>query len=435
MNRDIVIVGAGLAGLSAARALRNSAPLVLEKEARVGGLAASKHVDGFTFDYSGHLLHVNSARIRRLVDTLLPGALRAVTRRAGILMEGRLIDYPFQANIRFLSKPQQKECLLGLIETAGTALSRGEREGLSFHDWLLACFGRGIFRLFMEPYNRKLFQTDLRRLSSEWTGWAIPRPPLEEVIDQLLGIRKHDYGYNTTFLYPKRGGIELLPQALARGVREIRLGAEVTRIDVPARRLTLKSGEQIRYERLISTMPLKALVGLSRGVPPEIRRAGRGLKHVSVRVVNLGLRRKPATRKHWFYIPEARFTPYRVGLYANFAPRTVPVGCGSAYVEIARGAGTRLARDQAKRAAIALLREMGMLGSARDVVVHDQLDIPCAYVIHDRERRTNLPALQAYYRQNGIFLAGRYGLWSYMGMAETMESGMKAAREAGAQTP
>ena len=73
----MLIVGAGLAGLSAAYALRDRPHLVVESEASVGGLCRSLRVDGFTFDFTGHLLHMKRPEIRELVFRLLPAKRRS----------------------------------------------------------------------------------------------------------------------------------------------------------------------------------------------------------------------------------------------------------------------------------------------------------------------------------------------------------------------
>ena len=53
---DTLILGAGLAGLSAAYHLGSSAE-IYEAEGYVGGKARSESYDGFTFDVTGHWLH------------------------------------------------------------------------------------------------------------------------------------------------------------------------------------------------------------------------------------------------------------------------------------------------------------------------------------------------------------------------------------------
>ena len=50
----IAIIGAGLAGLSTAYHLKKDYS-IYEQEHEVGGLCKSYTIDGFTFDYTGHL--------------------------------------------------------------------------------------------------------------------------------------------------------------------------------------------------------------------------------------------------------------------------------------------------------------------------------------------------------------------------------------------
>ena len=72
----ILIVGAGLAGLSTAYHLRGVPYKILEREREVGGLCRSYVKDGFTFDYTGHLLHFRQMAIKALVESLLPTQLQ-----------------------------------------------------------------------------------------------------------------------------------------------------------------------------------------------------------------------------------------------------------------------------------------------------------------------------------------------------------------------
>ena len=92
----IIIVGAGLAGLSTAYHLRGLPYKVFEKESEAGGLCRSYVKDGFTFDYTGHLLHFRQAAIKTLVETLLPGRLARHARRYGglLVFSGGVIGPP-----------------------------------------------------------------------------------------------------------------------------------------------------------------------------------------------------------------------------------------------------------------------------------------------------------------------------------------------------
>ncbi len=83
-HADVVIVGAGLAGLSAAHHLTGAglAVRVLEAAPQAGGRMATDHVDGFRLDRLWHLLTTSSAELQRapgvdpgLLRRFLPGVL------------------------------------------------------------------------------------------------------------------------------------------------------------------------------------------------------------------------------------------------------------------------------------------------------------------------------------------------------------------------
>ena len=115
MSKRIVIVGGGLAGLSAGYHLAGYDPVVFEKEGAIGGLCRSFTQDGFTFDCTGHLIHLKDEYTRDLVARLLPGAFAAHERRAAIFSNSTTTPYPFQANTYGLPPQIIKKCLIGFF--------------------------------------------------------------------------------------------------------------------------------------------------------------------------------------------------------------------------------------------------------------------------------------------------------------------------------
>ena len=64
----ILIIGAGLAGLSTAYHLLDEEYQIYEKEEKVGGLCRSFNQGEFIFDYTGHLTHLNSILVISAID-------------------------------------------------------------------------------------------------------------------------------------------------------------------------------------------------------------------------------------------------------------------------------------------------------------------------------------------------------------------------------
>lgn len=67
---DVIVIGAGLAGLAAARTLtgRGLTVQILEATDRIGGRMATRELDGFRLDDGSHLLNTAFPELRRVLD-------------------------------------------------------------------------------------------------------------------------------------------------------------------------------------------------------------------------------------------------------------------------------------------------------------------------------------------------------------------------------
>ena len=421
-----LILGAGLAGLSAAFHLPRKETMLIEREAEVGGLCRSRDVDGFVFDCTGHLLHLREGPVRDMVLGLLPEAFHAVRRRALIFSKGVLTGYPFQANTHGLPLEVVRECVVGFVESLTRAGASGEPE--NFRQWVLATFGEGIARHFMFPYNEKLYRVDLTEMECGWVSWSIPRPTLDEVIRGALGTEVRGLGYNAQFLYPKKGGISCIPKALAARCGSILLGCAVRSIDPVARRVTFDSGESVGYERLISTLPLDSLIRMLQPLPEGIPRHGaEGLRAVKVVNVNLGVARPDVLPGHWIYFPEPEYPFYRVGSPTNYSRSVAPPGCSSLYVEVARRRDEAADPRRIEEEVLDGLRRARILRRTDRVVAREVLVLDPAYVIYDHFRRAALPGILEALERHAILSTGRFGAWEYGSMESAMRQGREAA--------
>ncbi len=264
----ILILGGGLAGLSTAYHLGDRPHLVLEAEPEGGGLCRSREIDGFWFDYTGHLLHLRDPRAIDLVERFLPGVFREISRRAVIRSRKATLPFPFQANLYGLPPEVVADCVTGFAESLGRPIPEDPRA--SFRDWSLAVFGRGISDAFMFPYNGKLFRRDPSEMTADWVSWAVPKPNLDEVVRGALGLHNEGMGYNSTFRYPERGGIDVVPRAFAERVQNVRYDARAVAVDLERKIVDLSDGARIAYDRLVVTIPLPAFLRMASGGPFDL---------------------------------------------------------------------------------------------------------------------------------------------------------------------
>ena len=421
----IIVIGAGVTGLAATRTLHDAGARyrLLEREDRPGGHARSFEVGRFRFDCSGHLLHVSQPETRELIARCAPRVFATHRRRAEIYLCGRRVPYPFQAHLGALPRRVADRALAD-FERAQARPGRGTPSG--FVPFVRGAFGEEMGRLFFFPYNEKVFARGLGGITAEWTTWSVPVPRPDEVRDGARGDNRQTYGYNVSFLYPRRSSIEVLPQRLARGLAGLRLDTAVREVDTRRRRLTTSRGEVLDYDRLIATIPLPALLRTLQPRPARLGAWLRALTASSMLVLNLGVRGAPATRAHWVYYPEPRWSFLRVGYYAGFAPHLAPRGHHSLYVELGfRGAADI---DALTRRARRDLVAAQVIRRQRDIVAEHRVVLSPAYVDYTRARARVLPEIVCTLRRHGIALAGRYGRWEYGSMDSSMAQGVQVAR-------
>ena len=297
MNRKrVLILGAGLSGLSAAWHLKDKRfdSLVIEKEDEVGGLCRSKKAGGFTFDYDGHLLHFRHHYVFGLVRALLKDNLRKHDRSAWVYSHNRYLPYPFQANLHGLPSGVVKECLLGLMSASRNG--RLKKSG-NFLEWIINAFGKGIARNFMIPYNSKFWTLPPQSLNCEWLDGFVPVPSFSQIIEGTLERSRCKFGYNAQFWYPKKGGIGQLSQAFASTLKNILTNSCVTEINLVKKEIMLGQREKIKYDYLIYTLPLPEIAYLMKGLPRESVVLAKKLRWNSILNVNLGVARKDIYRR------------------------------------------------------------------------------------------------------------------------------------------
>jgi len=425
----IVIIGAGLTGLSAAYHLEKKGFFdyaMYEKEATIGGLCRSVQQDGFTFDFTGHLLHTNDSYFKELIDTLVGfDHLNAITRRSYIYSQQTYTKYPFQVNLFGLPIATIVECIEEYVKRP-----HKRAHPTMFKEWVQHSFGQGFGKYFFYPYQQKIFACNLNTLTADWTGRFVPNTSLAQIIQGALQEPAEALGYNAQFFYPKKGGIIAWVQKIADALQNpIHTNHTVTRINTKQSTVTFSNGHSEPYDQLITTMPLDRLLAVvDEPAHLSVTRAGKHLKCNSVINFNLGIARNDLSQKHWIYFPEKQFPFYRLGFPHNFSANMAPEGCSSLYGEFAHLNKSSSWVNTTLKHSLAATKTLLNIGQT-DILTEKVMHIPHAYVIYDRWRQKNLPTLLKRLSHENIYSVGRYGEWKYSSMQEAVLDGKKIAEQ------
>ncbi|PKN40434.1 MAG: amine oxidase [Deltaproteobacteria bacterium HGW-Deltaproteobacteria-18] len=410
-----VIIGAGPTGLGAAHRLLELGErdfVILERDGHAGGLAASfRDSAGFTWDIGGHVVFSRYEYFNSLLDDLLGGERLEHQRIARVRMADTWVPYPFQNNIRHLPRELVWECVQGLLRERSPQLA-------NFSDWIDYVFGAGIARLFMRPYNFKVWATPPELMQYSWIGERVSVVDLEGVLKNLiLGLDDAGWGPNNTFRFPLHGGTgDIFNRLAASAGGHLRLNAHVVRVDLEGKTVELAGGERVEWEYLLNTGPLDRLVqDWIRPESDELHRAAADLEHNSVFVSGVGvdgLRQDPTC---WMYFPESNCPFYRVTNFHNYSPNNVAMpGSQMGFmseVSSSRRKPENLGGMQDK--VIDGLKETTLVRADDAIVSTWEMNVDYGYPVPTLGRDRALGVLQPWLEERRVFSRGRFGGWKY----------------------
>lgn len=430
-EHDFLILGAGLAGLSAAAELGDGA-LVLEQHDRPGGLVRTENFGGYWFDHVIHLLHFGDAETKSRVLPLLEGVLAPCPPVAWVVCGAGTVRYPFQLHLGGLDPATAVTCLRDFAEVA-----YGPRPApaADYESLLLQSFGRAMCETFFFPYNRKVWKRPLRALAPSGFQWNITRPTFEQVLEGALCPGAAAPAYNSDAWYPRPEpdspvrGMEVLARALGRQVKGLRLNHRVEAVDLESRTVSARCGGRVvrfRFrEACVCTLPLPVLVGMCEPAPSALRRACARLTRNRVWTAAISVEGpRPAETGHWRYYVDESLIFNRLVYPHEFDPGCAPAGGWSIMAEITEPAEapTLPPRALLDRVVADIVRA-GALPAGCRVVGRRLLLVDPAYVVFSPESRAVVEQALNYLMSFRVLPLGRYGRWEYSSMAQVMRDG------------
>ncbi len=437
----MIVVGAGPAGLTAAYLLarRGVAPTVLEAEDQVGGLAKTVVRDGYRFDLGGHRFFTKSPEVERLWHELLGGELLLRDRLSRIYWNGRFLDYPLRPAdvVRKLGPVELTRALASYA--VATRRPRGEEESLE--QWISNRFGRRLFELFFASYTRKVWGVPASELRAEWGAQRIRGLSFRTAArDALLGSGRDDDARLTTlirrFHYPRYGPGQMWEAMSAATVAEggsLRLSTPLERLHLDGGRVHAveAGGELLETSKVVSSMPLRTLAGVSDPAPPgAVIEAAAGLRYRDFLTVALVIEGGDPFPDNWVYVHDAGVRVGRIQNFRSWSPWMVPrddrACVGLEYFCFEGDELWRIGDDDLVDLAT---RELERLGLARAGSVERGwvVRVPKAYPVYDHDYTARLATIREWLDEiGGLQQVGRNGLHRYNNSDHSMLTAMRA---------
>ncbi|RJQ56246.1 MAG: hypothetical protein C4526_02315 [Nitrospiraceae bacterium] len=418
----VTILGAGLAGLSAAYHLDKDYE-IYEAESEAGGLCRTVKEKGFVIDYGPHLFFSKDEYVQRFLNKLLKKNLHELESSTGQYSFGRFLRYPYNVNLYGAPVEIIKYCILGYVE----ALYRSKKKKAeNYHDWCLYNFGKGYARHFMLPYAKKVWTVDPKRMTTDWIGKRIFLPTLEQILEGALHKSDSRLNYITNFRYPLHGGMSSMIAGLTKKTGHIHYNKKAVGIDVRAKKILFQDGDSIHYENVVSTIPLPEMIKMVPDAPLSVREAAARLIHNSVMIINIGVNRSNLSEFHWIYF-DGDEPFYRIHFPSKLSGFNSPGGTEAVSIEIAYSRFRPLPKEDLFDLSIRKLKDAGILRPSDNIIYRNSTNLRYAYVIYDRHRKACANRVREFLHKHGIETCGRFGEWAYLWMDQSILSGRRAA--------
>ena len=294
IDQQVLVIGAGPAGLTAAYELRRKGEscIIIEADDVVGGISRTVVRNGWRFDIGGHRFFTKVPRVEAFWHEVLEDERFLLRpRMSRIFYRGKFFDYPLKASNALGN--------LGVVEAIRCVLSyvwvriRPPKDLTTFEGWVASRFGWRLYRIFFKTYTEKVWGVPAHEIQADWAAQRIKNLSLFKAVMNAVLPKRGSTTITSLidrFQYPALGP-GMLWEECAKLVTEsgstIEFESRVCEIRSTGTRLMSveylsKSGERtsVEVKAIVSSMPLPDLIrSISPAVPNDVLEAANGLIH------------------------------------------------------------------------------------------------------------------------------------------------------------
>ncbi|MCH5250164.1 MAG: FAD-dependent oxidoreductase [Lachnospiraceae bacterium] len=416
---SVVILGAGIAGISAAYHLKKAGieSVIYEQDDGYGGLCRSFQVDGFTFDTFAHISFASNTK------EYLENTTEHYTHASEALNfdNGIWLRHPVQNNMVNLPVEERIRLIKGFIE------KKNDGEAANYAQWLESVYGIEFAHTYPFRYTRKYWTVEPEQLETKWVKGRMYEPRLEEVLRGAMMAHTPGVHYSKEARYPKYGGFQSFLSFMAKECNII-YQKKVCRIDSSLKKIGFADGTEVHYEHLISTLPINEVCGFMADAPEGVKNAADHLDYTSGVMVSLGINRPKVSPALWFYIYDEDIFPARIYSPDWKSPNNVPSGCSALQAEIYYSKYKPLTKslDEVMEEVIEQLLKLKLFDK-NDIIIKDVRMKKYANIMFTPNTYRARDEIHSFLSTEGIFYAGRFGEWDYLWVGQSLLSGKRAA--------
>ncbi|MSO79119.1 MAG: NAD(P)/FAD-dependent oxidoreductase [Acidimicrobiia bacterium] len=449
MEHQIVIIGAGPAGLTAAYMLtkRGVTSTILEADTIVGGISRTPERDGWRFDIGGHRFFTKVQPVEDLWFEIL-GADNFLRRPrlSRIFYRGKFYDYPISAMnaLRNLGPIEAVRCVLSYLWVR----VHPPKDKSTLEGFVASRFGWRLYEHFFKTQSEKVWGVPCTEIQADWGAQRIKNLSLFRAVWEALKpkrVRKRaDKSKQVTslieeFNYPKFGpGMmwERCAELVTEKGATLTFDARVTKVEHADARATavttVTAGVETRHActEVISSMPIGELLrAMDPPAPADVLAAADGLRYRDFITVALVVPEEDGFPDNWIYINDPSVEVGRIQNFGSWSPFMVKDGRTCLGLEFFVNEGDQMWTkadadliEQGKRE----MHKIGLLADPARVEVGYVVRMPKAYPMYDAVYKENVETLAKWIDQHApnVYPVGRNGMHRYNNQDHSMYTAM-----------
>jgi protoporphyrinogen oxidase len=438
MQADVIIIGAGPAGLTAAYLLakENIQVTVLEADPEyVGGIARTVVYKDYCFDIGGHRFFSKAKEVEDFWTEILPDDMLLRPRSSRIFYKDNFYSYPLNAGevLRKLGIFESLACFISYLKARIFPVKTPR----NFSDWVSNHFGQRLFRIFFKTYTEKVWGMRCEDISADWAAQRIKGLSLWSAMVNAILPRKKAGSQSSIktliefFRYPRKGpGMlwEVCAQKISARGGHVLMNSRVVNCEY----FSVEKKWQVSYldlhgdlkkifaAQIISSASLRELARdyLQPALPPAVLYAAAQLRYRDFLIVVLILKEKNQFHDNWIYIHDPAVSVARIQNFKSWSPEMVPdqtTCCYGMEYFCFEDDGIWAAKDvDLIKKAIQEITHIG-LASAEDILDACVVRQAKAYPVYDEGYKQHVSLICDAIEKNypSLHLVGRNGMHKY----------------------
>jgi protoporphyrinogen oxidase len=409
---NIAILGAGISGLSIAQMLKKEHNIFLfELQSQIGGLIKCEWVQDCLFHkVGGHVFNTKNKTVSDWFWSFFDKdkEFLKAKRKAKILFNNNIIGYPIENYLYLLSSHEIRNIFAELIALQKNK-NKSPFEYDNFEQFLKGNFGNTLYHMYFEPYNKKIWNTDLDAIPMEWLDGKLPMPDFNEIVLTNIIREEEEKMVHSSFFYPKDEGSQFIINRLSENLDiEKSFNPDSLKIESQKIIITNKIFDKVIYTGNVKHMPKSIVTLLDNDIKIQLTNLrANGTSNLFCETDELDI--------SWLYIPQNFTKAHRIIYTGNF----------SASNNRGSKRKTCVVEFSGKVSLEEMENEIKKLPGNLIPISYNYEEY--SYVVQDNNTRNLIRKTKKILEPHNIFLLGRFAEWEYYNMDKAIEASMNLA--------